>query len=58
MAELRDYKVTVNGIETVMSLDEEDAQRLGGTPAEGDSGTSAPASKARQTSNKSRSATE
>lgn len=33
MAELREYTVTVNGVETVMNLSEADAQRLGVTSA-------------------------
>lgn len=34
MAELRDYRVTFNGHETVMRLTTEDAERLGGVPVE------------------------
>ncbi len=34
MAELREYRVTVNGYETTMNLSEEDAARLGGTLVE------------------------
>lgn len=34
MAELREYRVTVNGHDTIMNLTEADAARLGGTPAE------------------------
>lgn len=50
MAELTEYTVVVNGHKTVMSLTEEDAQRLGGTPV-GESGE-----KARQASTKARTA--
>ena len=53
MAELKEYTVVVNGHETVMSLTEQDAQRLGGTPV-GESSESS--EKARQVSTKARTA--
>lgn len=34
MAELREYRVTVNGHDTIMNLSKADAARLGGTLAE------------------------
>ncbi len=34
MAELREYRVTVNGHATVMNLSEADAEQLGGVPVE------------------------
>lgn len=49
---LREYTVTVNGIETVMNLNEDDAKRLGGTPTE----TAEPEQKRRTASDKSRTA--
>lgn len=52
MGSLREYKVTVNGHETVMNLNEEDAQRLGGTLVQG----TAPEQKRRTVSDKSRTA--
>jgi hypothetical protein len=36
MAELREYRVTVNGHTTVMNLSEEDAARLDGIPVQGE----------------------
>lgn len=42
VGEVRPYTVTVDGNTTVMKLNEEDAERLGGTPVEDDS-PSAPA---------------
>jgi hypothetical protein len=57
MAELREYRVTVNGHDTVMNLSEEDAARLGGTPVEGTTEPDAePAAKAASVANKSRTA--
>ena len=50
MADLREYRVTVNGHNTIMNLTEADAARLGGTPVE----PAPPANKARQAANRAR----
>jgi len=68
MGALRRYKVTYNGTDTVMSLNEDDAKRLGGVPADSDQEPNEPeqesglvtSTKARPTSgqNKARATTE
>ncbi|MFD6070618.1 hypothetical protein [Amycolatopsis lurida] len=55
MAELREYRVTVNGHPTIMNLTEEDAARLGGVPVEREPRAKQrpePPNKARTASNK------
>ncbi|MFC5992944.1 hypothetical protein ACFQE5_01815 [Pseudonocardia hispaniensis] len=54
MSELREYHVTVNGHDTVMNLNEQDAARLGGTPVDAASASAGPEEKARAAANKSR----
>ncbi|WP_370944012.1 hypothetical protein AB5J62_33565 [Amycolatopsis sp. cg5] len=53
MADLREYRVTVNGHDTVMNLSEEDAARLGGTPVEAEPKRADAQTKARTARNKS-----
>ena len=55
MAELREYRVTVNGHPTVMNLTEDDAARLGGVLVETEPGAKQhanPPDKARAVRNK------
>lgn len=53
---LREYRVTINGVETTAMLNERDAERLGATPLVAQSSrqtSSAATSKASQPANKS-----
>lgn len=52
--ELREYRVTINGNETTMQLNEDEAERLGGAPVE--DATDSGGAKARGAANKARGA--
>lgn len=51
VSELRRYNVNVNGYDTVMSLNEDDAEKLGGTPVD-DTGAGAESGTERGTATK------
>jgi hypothetical protein len=61
VAELREYNVTINGLDTRMQLTEKEAKRLGATSVPeggGDEDDAEVGAKARTASNKSRTVTE